>query len=117
MNKWIYAGILVAGLLVGLTCGFLLSNALVTKPIVKSYERQAKQQSELVETLVKIPKNMIQNTLTVKKVKRGSSIYYVPSSDLQAIEVKMDSLMRDFTIPVDSVNNPGKTFWEKIKFW
>jgi hypothetical protein len=27
MNKWIYAGILVAGLLVGLTCGFLLSNA------------------------------------------------------------------------------------------
>ena len=95
----------------------MLSNQLVTKQIVKSYERQAKQQSELVLTLVKIPKNMIQNTLTVKRVKKGSSIYYVPSSDLKAIEVKRDSIMQDFTFPEDTVNIPEKTFWEKIKFW
>lgn len=117
MNKWIYAGIFVAAMVIGIFVGFLLSNQLVTKPIVKSYERQAKQQSELVTTLVKIPKNLIQNTLTVKRVKKGSSVYYVPTSDLQAIEVKMDSLIRDFTIPEDTVNIPEKSFWDKIKFW
>jgi hypothetical protein len=117
MNKWIYAGIFVAGMVIGIAVGFMLCNTLVTKTIVKSYERQAKQQSELVETLVKIPKNMIQNTLTVKRVKKGSSVYYVPSSDLKAIEVKMDSIMQDFTFPEDTVTIPEKTFWERIKFW
>lgn len=117
MNKWILSGIIFAALLGGLASGFLLSYQLVTKPIVRTYEKQMNKQNDLVLTMVKIPKNLIQNTLTVRRVKKGSSIYYVPSSDLQAIEVKMDSLVRDFTFPEDTVKPPGKTFWDKIKFW
>jgi len=117
MNKWIYSLILIVGLILGLICGFVLSNIFVVKPLSTSYGKQIDRKDELIVTLVKIPKNLIENTLTVKKVKKGSSIYYVPSSDLKAVEIKMDSLVRDFTISEDSVDIPKKTFWERLKFW
>ena len=117
MNKWIIPSILVAGLIAGLVIGFILNNAFVVKPLTSSYNKQIDRKDELIVTLVKVPKNLIQQTLTVKKVKKGSSIYYVPSADLQAIEVKMDSLVRDFVIPEDTVSLEKETFWDKLKFW
>lgn len=117
MSKWIYSLILIVGLIIGLAGGFVLSNLFVVKPLVASYGKQIDRKDELIVKLAQVPKNLIQNSLTVKKVKKGSSIYYVPSSDLQAVEIKMDSLVRDFVIPVDTVNIPKETFWDKIKFW
>jgi len=117
MNKWIIPSVLIVGLITGLVIGFILSNAFVVKPLTSSYSKQIDRKDELIVTLVKVPKNLIQQTLTVKKVKKGSSIYYVPSADLQAIEVKMDSLVRDFVIPEDTVSLGKETFWDKLKFW
>ena len=117
MKNWIYSLILIAGLIFGLIGGFVLSNIFVVKPLTSSYSKQIDRKDELIVTLVKVPKNLIQQTLTVKKVKKGSSIYYVPSADLQAIEVKMDSLVRDFVIPEDTVSLGKETFWQKLKFW
>ena len=117
MNKWLYPAVLIVGLIFGLAGGFVLSNVFVVKPLSASYGKQIDHKDELIAKLAETPKNLIQNSLTVKKVKKGSSVYYIPSSDLQAIEVKIDSLVRDFTFPDDSADIPGKTFWERIKFW
>lgn len=117
MKNWTLPVVLSIALIGGISSGFLLCNIFVVKPLTASYGKQIDRKDELIVNLVNIPKNMIQNSLTVKKVKKGSNIYYVPSSDLQAIEVKMDSLMMGISFPNDSVKLPGKTFWEKIKFW
>jgi hypothetical protein len=117
MKNWIYPAVFAVALIIGLSAGFLLSNLFVVKPLTSSFGKQIDRKDELIVNLVKIPKNMIQNTLTVKKVKKGSNIYYVPSSDLQAVEIKMDSLFREFTPPDDTVNTPEKSFWEKLQFW
>ena len=118
MKNWIYISVFVGGLVTGLLVGFLLSNQLVTKTIVKSYERQAIKQNELVVTLAKVPKYLIENSLTVRKVKRGSTISYVPSSDIQAFELKagIDSLVNTMHSVKDTIT-PEKTFWQKLKFW
>ena len=117
MNKWLFTLAVMITFIGGVLVGFVLCNLMVVKQVSSIYSKQSDKQVALIETLAVIPKNMIQNTLTVKKVKKGSSIYYVPSSDLQAVELKMDSLFREFTPPDDTVNTPEKTFWEKIKFW
>ena len=118
MNKWIYSGLLMAGLIVGLAIGFTLCNALVVKPIKASYQWQAKEANKMISTLAATPKSLIENTLVVKKVKKGSTISYVPSSDMKVIEWKnsMDSLVNVMQLPADTTIK-GKTFWQKLKFW
>lgn len=117
MNKWIYTGLTTAGLIIGLALGFILCNILVTQPVKVSYQWQVKELIKTNAILAQIPKTMIQNTLTVKKVKRGSTIYYEPTSGIQAIEWKngLDSLV-NINIK-DTISVTEKTFWEKLKFW
>lgn len=118
MNKWIYSGLLMAGLIVGMAIGFILCNTLVVKPIKASYQWQAKEANKMISTLAATPKSLIENTLVVKKVKKGSTISYVPSSDMRVIEWKnnIDSLISITQFPEDTVATE-KSWWEKLKFW
>ena len=118
MNKWIYSGLVMAGLIVGMGIGFIMCNVFVVKPIKASYQWQAKESNKMISTLSAMPKSLIENTLVVKKVKKGSTISYVPSSDMQVIEWKnsMDSLVNVMHMPTDTTIQE-KTFWEKLKFW
>ena len=118
MNKWIYSGLLMAGLIIGVVIGFSLCHTFVVKPIKTSYQWQAQESNKMISTLAAMPKSMIENTLVVKKVKKGSTISYVPSSDMRVIEWKagMDSLVNVINFSPDTTMEQ-KTFWEKLKFW
>jgi len=108
----------MAGLVVGMAIGFTLCNIFVVKPIKVSYQWQAKESNKMISTLAAMPKSMIENTLVVKKVKKGSTVSYMPSSDMRVIEWKnsMDSLVNVMQFPEDTIVKE-KTFWQKLKFW
>ena len=118
MNKWIYSGLVISGLIVGMIIGFILCNTFVVQPIKTSYQWRAKEDIKMISTLAATPKSLIENTLVVKKVKKGSSISYVPSSDMRVIEWKsnIDSLVSITQFPADSIAKE-KSWWEKLKFW
>ena len=117
MNKWIYVAVFSIALMIGIASGFLLSNAFVVKPLTHSYNKQLEGKDNLIVKLANMPRNLIENTLAVKKVKKGSNIYYIPSSDLKAVEIKMDSLVNDFRVIEDTTVVQNTTIWEKIKNW
>jgi hypothetical protein len=106
----------MAGLIIGVVIGFSLYHTFVAKPIKTSYQWQAKESNKMISTLAAMPKSMIENTLVVKKVKKGSTISYVPSSDMRVIEWKagMDSLVNVVHFSTDTIIKK-KTFWDW--FW
>lgn len=91
----------------------------VVKPLKKVYEVQLRKQNELIIELAKISKYSIQNTYTIKKPKKGSTLIIAPDNDMTVNEVTkdLDEKINNLLPVEEDTIKTRKTFWDKIKFW
>jgi hypothetical protein len=95
----------------------LIMNIAVIKPMRKMYEVQSKKQSDLIVELAKISKYSIQNTYTIRKPKKGSTVILEPTNDLTVQEVtrgldeKILNIMSTDTI---KENKPLRSWFKRV---
>jgi hypothetical protein len=109
--------------LITITATVLIMNYAVIGPMRHSYENQVEKQSELIVELAKIQKYSIENTYTIKKPKKGSTLIISPDNEMITHEItlglqeKMDNLIIDQDTVIVESTPRNKSFLRKIIFW